>query len=68
MQVVDIRQIEDKFPEKGGLRDLFDRGPEGAFYVVKFWGDINYSLPENSPAHFGLSTMYVFQTLIFLCG
>jgi len=38
LQAVDIRQISDKFPEKrGGLRDLFDKGPQASFFLVKFW-------------------------------
>ena len=38
LQAVDIRQIYDKFPEKkGGLKDLYDKGPTPAFFLVKFW-------------------------------
>jgi len=38
LQPVDIRQIADKFPDKtGGLRELFDKGPQSAFFLVKFW-------------------------------
>lgn len=38
LQSVDIRQIADKFPDKtGGLRELFDKGPQSAFFLVKFW-------------------------------
>jgi YAP binding domain len=37
-QSVDIRQIADKFPDKnGGLRELYDKGPQSAFFLVKFW-------------------------------
>jgi hypothetical protein len=37
-QAVDIRQIYDKFPEKkGGLKELYDKGPQSAFFLVKFW-------------------------------
>ncbi|GAB0177454.1 transcriptional enhancer factor TEF-3 [Grus japonensis] len=39
LEAVDIRQIYDKFPEKkGGLKELFERGPANAFFLVKFWG------------------------------
>ncbi|KAK2101437.1 Transcriptional enhancer factor TEF-3 [Saguinus oedipus] len=39
LEAVDIRQIYDKFPEKkGGLKELFERGPSNAFFLVKFWG------------------------------
>lgn len=38
VQAVDIRQIYDKFPEKkGGLKELYDKGPQSAFFLVKFW-------------------------------
>lgn len=38
LECVDIRQIYDKFPEKkGGLKDLFSKGPQNAFYLIKFW-------------------------------
>jgi len=38
MQAVDIRQIADKFPDKrGGLKELYDKGPQSAFFLVKFW-------------------------------
>ncbi|KAF3856655.1 hypothetical protein F7725_017378, partial [Dissostichus mawsoni] len=38
LEAVDIRQIYDKFPEKkGGLKDLYEKGPQNAFFLVKFW-------------------------------
>ncbi len=38
MEAVDIRHIQDKFPEKnGGLKDLYDKGPQDRFFLVKFW-------------------------------
>ena len=38
LQAVDIRQIYDKFPEKkGGLKELYDKGPQTVFFLVKFW-------------------------------
>uniref|UniRef100_A0A2D4HCW0 TEA domain-containing protein n=1 Tax=Micrurus lemniscatus lemniscatus TaxID=129467 RepID=A0A2D4HCW0_MICLE len=38
LEMVDIRQIYDKFPEEGGgLQDLYDEGPPQAFFLVKFW-------------------------------
>lgn len=33
-----MRQIYDKFPEKkGGLKELYEKGPPNAFFLVKFW-------------------------------
>ncbi|CAB1331518.1 unnamed protein product, partial [Coregonus sp. 'balchen'] len=38
LEAVDIRQIYDKFPEKkGGLKELFEKGPPDTFFLVKFW-------------------------------
>jgi len=49
LQTVDIRQILDKFPEKsGGLKDLYDKGPQNAFYLVKCWADLNTDLTTGS--------------------
>nr|XP_033817651.1 transcriptional enhancer factor TEF-4 isoform X3 [Geotrypetes seraphini] len=46
LESVDVRQIYDKFPEKkGGLKDLYERGPVGAFFLVKFWTE--YARFEN---------------------
>ncbi|XP_054246683.1 transcriptional enhancer factor TEF-3 isoform X2 [Indicator indicator] len=46
LEAVDIRQIYDKFPDKkGGLKELFERGPANAFFLVKFWTE--YARYEN---------------------
>lgn len=38
LEAVDIRQIYDKFPEKkGGLKELYEKGAQNAFFLVKFW-------------------------------
>lgn len=38
LEAVDVRQIYDKFPEKkGGLKELYEKGPPNAFFLVKFW-------------------------------
>jgi len=38
LQTINIQHIQDKFPNrKGGLNDLYDRGPQAAFFLVKFW-------------------------------
>lgn len=38
LESVDIRQIYDKFPEKkGGLKELFGKGPQNSFFLIKFW-------------------------------
>ena len=38
LEAVDLRQIYDKFPEKkGGLKELFGKGPHNSFFLIKFW-------------------------------
>lgn len=59
LEAVDIRQIYDKFPEKkGGLKELHDKGPQEAFFLVKFWADINYSLQDEAGAFYGVTSIY----------
>lgn len=60
LESIDIRQIYDKFPDKkGGLKDLFDRGPSDAFFLVKFWADLNTgALTEDSQAFYGVTSVY----------
>lgn len=42
LEDIDLRQISDKFPSnKSGLKDLYDKGPQNAFFLVKFWVCIN---------------------------
>jgi transcriptional enhancer factor len=54
---VDVRQIQDKFPEKsGGLKDLYEKGPRDAFFLVKFWADLNTNLSDESNAFYGVTT------------
>uniref|UniRef100_A0A2K5CIV7 Transcriptional enhancer factor TEF-4 n=1 Tax=Aotus nancymaae TaxID=37293 RepID=A0A2K5CIV7_AOTNA len=56
LESVDVRQIYDKFPEKkGGLRELYDRGPPHAFFLVKFWADLNWG-PSGEEAGAGGSS------------
>uniref|UniRef100_A0A3Q2W967 TEA domain family member 1a n=2 Tax=Haplochromini TaxID=319058 RepID=A0A3Q2W967_HAPBU len=59
LECVDIRQIYDKFPEKkGGLKELFDKGPQNAFYLIKFWADLNYNVQDDPAAFYGVSSQY----------
>ncbi|TSS60404.1 Transcriptional enhancer factor TEF-1 [Bagarius yarrelli] len=59
LESVDIRQIYDKFPEKkGGLKELFGKGPQNAFFLVKFWADLNCNVQEDSGAFYGVSSQY----------
>ncbi|CAG2169944.1 unnamed protein product [Oppiella nova] len=59
LESVDIRQIYDKFPEKkGGLKELYDKGPQNAFFLVKFWADLNTSLLDESGAFYGVTSHY----------
>uniref|UniRef100_A0A672ZY03 TEA domain family member 1a n=1 Tax=Sphaeramia orbicularis TaxID=375764 RepID=A0A672ZY03_9TELE len=59
LECVDIRQIYDKFPEKkGGLKELFGKGPQNAFYLIKFWADLNYSVSEDHSTFYGVTSQY----------
>ncbi|KAJ8371783.1 hypothetical protein AAFF_G00302270 [Aldrovandia affinis] len=59
LEAVDIRQIYDKFPEKkGGLKDLFEKGPGNAFFLVKFWADLSANIQDDSSAFYGMSSQY----------
>lgn len=50
LEPIDVRQIQDKFPEKkGGLKELFERGPQDAFFLVKFWADLNTNVAADDP-------------------
>ncbi|XP_076797150.1 transcriptional enhancer factor TEF-1 isoform X3 [Arvicanthis niloticus] len=59
LESVDIRQIYDKFPEKkGGLKELFGKGPQNAFFLVKFWADLNCNIQDDAGAFYGVSSQY----------
>ncbi|OBS74476.1 hypothetical protein A6R68_14995 [Neotoma lepida] len=74
LESVDVRQIYDKFPEKkGGLRELYDRGPPHAFFLVKFWADLNWGpsgeeagASGGSGGFYGVSSQYESQELMTL--
>jgi len=59
LEPVDVRQIEDKFPDKsGGLKELYSKGPQDAFYLVKFWADLNTNINDESSSFYGVTTKY----------
>uniref|UniRef100_A0A8C7H7L4 TEA domain transcription factor 4 n=1 Tax=Oncorhynchus kisutch TaxID=8019 RepID=A0A8C7H7L4_ONCKI len=59
LEAVDIRQIYDKFPEKkGGLKELFEKGPHNAFFLVKFWADLSANLQDDNSFFYGVSSQY----------
>uniref|UniRef100_A0A671L9W4 Transcriptional enhancer factor TEF-5-like n=1 Tax=Sinocyclocheilus anshuiensis TaxID=1608454 RepID=A0A671L9W4_9TELE len=59
LEAVDIRQIYDKFPErKGGLKELYEKGPQNAFFLVKFWVDTNVVLDDGAGSFYGVSSQY----------
>lgn len=54
---MDIRQISDKFPEKsGGLKELYEKGPQNAFYLVKCWADLNTNIIDETGAFYGVTS------------
>lgn len=56
-QSVDIRQISDKFPEKsGGLKEMYEKGPQNAFYLVKCWADLNTNITDEAGAFYAVTS------------
>ena len=56
-QPVDVRQIQDKFPEKcDGLKELYSKGPADAFFLVKFWADLNTEISDENNAFYGVTS------------
>lgn len=54
---MDVKEIYDKFPPKnGGLKELFEKGPSNAFYLVKFWADLNTNITNDTGAFYGVSS------------
>lgn len=61
LEDIDLRQISDKFPSnKGGLRELYDKGPENAFFLVKFWADLNIPsiITDEGNAFYGVTSHF----------
>uniref|UniRef100_H2Z5Y2 TEA domain-containing protein n=1 Tax=Ciona savignyi TaxID=51511 RepID=H2Z5Y2_CIOSA len=59
LESVDIHQIYDKFPEpKGGLRELYEKGPKEAFFLVKFWADLNVNIADDSGAFYAVTSQF----------
>uniref|UniRef100_A0A673BIX0 TEA domain family member 3 a n=1 Tax=Sphaeramia orbicularis TaxID=375764 RepID=A0A673BIX0_9TELE len=59
LESIDVRQIYDKFSEKkGGLKELYEKGPHNAFFLVKFWADLSSEIEEGSGAFYGVSSQY----------
>lgn len=61
IESISINQIVDKFPEIGGSEGLFQRGPADAFFLVKFWADINNDFEfdiDDQNSFFGFSSRF----------
>merc|ERR1719461_2005341 len=59
LEPVDVRQIQDKFPEKKeGLKELYEKGPQDSFFLVKFWADLNTNASEDGGAFYGVTSTY----------
>jgi len=59
LEPVDVRQIQDKFPEKKeGLKELYEKGPQDSFFLVKFWADLNTNASEDAGAFYGVTSTY----------
>lgn len=61
LEDIDLRQITDKFPSnKGGLKELYEKGPENAFFLVKFWADLNIPsvITDEGNAFYGVTSHF----------
>uniref|UniRef100_A0A3P9KM79 TEA domain transcription factor 1 n=1 Tax=Oryzias latipes TaxID=8090 RepID=A0A3P9KM79_ORYLA len=59
LESVDIRQIYDKFPEKkGGLKELYGRGPQNSFFLIKFWADLNCNIQDETGSFYRVTSQY----------
>ena len=59
---MDVRQIQDKFPEKDdGLKVLYSKGPQDAFFLVKFWADLNTEISDEASSFYGVTTKWVLK-------
>ncbi|XP_031636560.1 protein scalloped isoform X2 [Contarinia nasturtii] len=59
LESVNIKEISDKFPEKsGGLKELYERGPQNAFYLVKCWADLNTNITDEAGAFYAVTSQY----------
>ncbi|XP_034028392.1 transcriptional enhancer factor TEF-5 isoform X5 [Thalassophryne amazonica] len=59
LESIDVKQIYDKFSEKkGGLKELYEKGPHNAFFLVKFWADLSSDIEEGSGVFYGVSSQY----------
>ena len=70
LEDIDLRQISDKFPaSKGGLKDLYDKGPQDAFFLVKFWADLNIpnSLIDDPRSFYGVASHFESVDRMSLC-
>uniref|UniRef100_A0A3Q3JFI2 TEA domain-containing protein n=1 Tax=Monopterus albus TaxID=43700 RepID=A0A3Q3JFI2_MONAL len=59
LESIDVRQIYDKFSEKkGGLKELYEKGPHNAFFLVKFWADLSSDIEDGPGVFYGVSSQY----------
>jgi transcriptional enhancer factor len=59
LETVELCHIADKFPEKsGGLKDLFEKGPQARFFLVKFWADLTSPLLDDQTAFYGVTSQF----------
>ncbi|XP_058444502.1 protein scalloped isoform X2 [Malaya genurostris] len=59
LESVEVKEIYDKFPQKaGGLKELYEKGPSNAFFLVKFWADLNTNIASDAGAFYGVGSHY----------
>ena len=40
----------------GGLKELYDKGPQNAFFLVKFWADLSNNSQDEAGTFYGITT------------
>lgn len=62
LELVNVEQFYDKFPQKGGgLKELYENGPQNAFFLVHVCADLNTKLQNDVGAFSGVSSRWVFE-------
>lgn len=61
-ECVSIREIYDKFPNTDehevGLRQLYEKGPPEAFFLVKFWADSDFIADDSLHQKYELCALF----------
>merc|ERR1719350_819936 len=69
LEPVDVQQIKDKFPSnKEGLEQLYNKGPQEGFFLVKFWADLNTNEGDEGAFYGVTSTFESTENMTIQCS